>query len=156
MTTDRESRQMPKLFIGHGSPMNAIEDNIFSRGIEAVAQTLPRPKAILCISAHWETRGTFVSASPHPETLHDYGGFPKELYEVTYPAPGNLELAQRVRDLIKTDNVELDYEHGFDHGCWAVIKYLYPTADIPVVELSIDYTKPASWHYQHAEELAPL
>src|SRR5574344_252441 len=135
MTTDRESRQMPKLFIGHGSPMNAIEDNIFSRGIEAVAQTLPRPKAILCISAHWETRGTFVSASPHPETLHDYGGFPKELYEVTYPAPGNLEPAQRVRELIK---------------------HLYPKADIPVVELSIDYTKPASWHYQHAEELAPL
>lgn len=150
------SQRMPLLFIGHGSPMNAIEKSTFTDGIETVAAQLPRPKAILCISAHWETRGTFVTAASQPETMHDFGGFPRALYQVNYPAPGNVELAERVQSLLGFATVSLDTDRGFDHGCWAVVKYLFPKADIPVVELSLDYTQPAPWHYQLAGKLAPL
>src|SRR5574344_2069618 len=150
------SERMPLLFIGHGSPMNAIEDSIFTRGIVDVAVGIPRPKAILCISAHWETRGSFVTAASQPQTIHDFGGFPRALYEVTYPAPGSIELAQRVQGLLRSASVSLDEDRGLDHGCWAVLKYLFPKADVPVVQLSLDYTQSASWHYTLAKELAPL
>ena len=150
------SERMPLLFIGHGSPMNAIEDSIFTRGIAEVAAGIPRLKAILCISAHWETRGSFVTAASQPQTIHDFGGFPRALYEVTYPAPGSIELAQRVQGLLRSASVSLDEDRGLDHGCWAVLKYLFPKADVPVVQLSLDYTQSASWHYTLAKELAPL
>lgn len=150
------NKRMPVIFIGHGSPMNAIEKTIFSEGMEAVGRRLPKPKSVLCISAHWETRGTFVTAMENPETIHDFGGFPHELYEVEYPAPGNPELAKRISSLVKTTQVELNKDWGLDHGCWSVLKYLFPKADIPIVELSMDYTKPASFHYALAKELIPL
>ena len=147
---------MPVLFIGHGSPMTAIRQDCFSQGIEQVAKTLPRPKAILCISAHWETRGTAVTAMEHPRTIHDFGGFPRELYEVEYPAPGSPALAERVKALVSLANVRLDVDWGLDHGCWSVVKYLFPEADVPIVELSLDYEKSAAFHYALARELAAL
>ena len=147
---------MPALFLGHGSPMNAIENNCYTAGFQQIAKGLPIPKAILCISAHWETRGTYVTAMDRPETIHDFGGFPEPLYQFRYPAPGCLALAERVKRMIKSANVEFDYEWGFDHGCWVVMKFLYPQANIPIVELSIDYTQPAAYHYALAKELAAL
>ena len=138
---------MPALFLGHGSPMNAIENNCYTAGFQQIAKGLPIPKAILCISAHWETRGTYVTAMDRPETIHDFGGFPEPLYQFRYPAPGCLALAERVKRMIKSANVEFDYEWGFDHGCWVVMKFLYPQANVPIVELSIDYTQPAAYHY---------
>jgi len=147
---------MPALFLGHGSPMNAIEKNCYTAGFEQIAKGLPTPKAILCISAHWETRGTYVTAMDWPETIHDFGGFPEPLYQFRYPAPGCLALAERVKRMIKSANVEFDYEWGFDHGCWVVMKFLYPQANVPIVELSIDYTQPAAYHYALAKELAAL
>lgn len=150
--TDR----MPALFVGHGNPMNAIEDNIFTRGFESIAKELPRPNAILCISAHWETRGTFVTAMKQPETIHDFGGFPSRLYEVQYPAPGSPELALAIQQGITSTSVNLTNEWGLDHGCWTVAKFLFPKADIPVIEMSIDYSKPAAFHYQLGKELSAL
>ena len=147
---------MPALFLGHGSPMNAIENNCYTAGFQQIAKGLPIPKAILCISAHWETRGTYVTAMDRPETIHDFGGFPEPLYQFRYPAPGCLALAERVKRMIKSANVEFDYEWGFDHGCWVVMKFLYPQANVPIVELSIDYTQPAAYHYALAKELAAL
>ena len=147
---------MPALFFGHGSPMNAIENNCYTAGFEQIAKGLPTPKAILCISAHWETRGTYVTAMDRPQTIHDFGGFPEPLYQFRYPAPGCLALAERVKRMIKSANVEFDYEWGFDHGCWVVMKFLYPQANVPIVELSIDYTQPAAYHYALAKELAAL
>ena len=147
---------MPALFLGHGSPMNAIENNCYTAGFQQIAKGLPIPKAILCISAHWETRGTYVTAMDRPETIHDFGGFPEPLYQFRYPAPGCLALAERVKRMIKSANVEFDYEWGFDHGCWMVMKFLYPQANVPIVELSIDYTQPAAYHYALAKELAAL
>jgi len=147
---------MPVLFVGHGSPMNAIEDNEFSRTWREIGKKLPRPEAILCISAHWETRGTLVTAMAEPVTIHDFGGFPPALNEAKYAAAGSPWLAQETKDLIKKTALGLDEEWGLDHGCWSVLKQMYPQADVPVVELSIDHYKPAQYHYDLAKELAPL
>jgi 4,5-DOPA dioxygenase extradiol len=151
-----ETERMPVLFLGHGSPMNAIEENQFVDGFRQLAQTLPRPTSILCISAHWFVRGTRVTAMEMPRTIHDFGGFPRALYEVQYPAKGNPALAEGIKALLQPTTVELDVEWGLDHGAWSVIKHLYPTADVPVVQLSIDYTKPAAYHYALAQRLKPL
>jgi len=152
MKTDK----MPILFLGHGSPMNAIEENEFVKGFREIGAEIPRPTAILCISAHWETRGTFVTSMEKPETIHDFGGFPRELYEVEYPAPGSPEMAREVMEIVTKTKIEPDYQWGLDHGAWSVIKHLYPDASVPVVQLSLDYTKPAEYHYQLAKELSPL
>jgi len=148
--------QMPVLFMGHGSPMNAIEDNVFSRAWREVATSLPRPKAVLCISAHWETQGTLVTGMERPRTIHDFGGFPRALFEAQYPAPGSASLAKAVKELVRSAEVGLDEEWGLDHGCWSVLKQMYPEADVPVVELSLDYSKPPQLHYDLGKELAPL
>lgn len=147
---------MPALFLGHGSPMNAIEENEFVQGFRKVGQEIEKPVAILCISAHWETRGTFVTAMEHPRTIHDFGGFPKELFEVQYPAPGSPGLARETRDMITSAEVSFDDHWGLDHGAWSVIKHMYPDADVPVVQLSLDKTKPAKYHYELARQLAGL
>lgn len=151
-----ESELMPVLFLGHGSPMNAIEENEFVSGFRAIAKTLPTPTAILCISAHWYTRGTFVTAMEKPRTIHDFGGFPQQLFQVQYPAKGDPALAKNVKNAITKATIIEDHEWGLDHGAWSVIKHLYPNADIPVVQLSIDYTKPASYHFELAEQLKGL
>lgn len=147
---------MPVLFIGHGSPMNAIEDNEFSRGWKETAKKVPRPKAILCISAHWETKGTQVTAMKSPKTIHDFGGFPKELYELQYPAPGSGWLAGQVKSNIKKSEVLFDEDWGLDHGCWSVLRRMFPKADIPVIQLSLDHSKSADYHYELAKELLEL
>lgn len=144
------------LFLGHGSPMNALDDNVFTRGFEKVSREMPRPTAILCISAHWETRGTFVTAMEQPRTIHDFGGFPRELFEVQYPAPGSPELALETQREVRGTEVGLDYSWGLDHGCWSVVKHLYPDASVPVFEMSIDYTQPPAYHYALGKELAAL
>ncbi|MDO9000069.1 MAG: 4,5-DOPA dioxygenase extradiol [Bacteroidota bacterium] len=148
--------QMPVLFIGHGNPMNAINNNEFVNTWKTVAEKLPKPKAILCISAHWETNGTFVTAMKTPRTIHDFGGFPKELFETQYPAPGSPEFAIETKQTIKKTTVGLDEMWGLDHGTWSVLKPMYPKADIPVFQLSLDYNKPPQYHYELAKELASL
>ncbi len=148
--------KMPVLFLGHGSPMNAIEENEFVQGFRNVAKEIPRPSAILCISAHWETKGTQITTMEMPKTIHDFGGFPKELYEVQYPAPGNPELAMETKNLIEKTEVELNDKWGLDHGAWSVIKHMYPDADVPVIELSLDYGQSPQYHYELAKELSPL
>jgi 4,5-DOPA dioxygenase extradiol len=148
--------KMPVLFLGHGSPMNAIEENEFVTGFREVGKTLPKPKAILCISAHWETRGTFVTAMEKPMTIHDFGGFPQRLFEVQYPAPGSPELAQEAQKLVTKTTVGLDQKWGLDHGCWSVVKHLYPEADVPVIQMSLDYYQTPQFHYDLAKELATL
>jgi 4,5-DOPA dioxygenase extradiol len=150
------SERMPVLFLGHGSPMNAIEENEFVQGFRLLSTTLPKPNAILCISAHWLTNGTFVTAMEKPPTIHDFGGFPDELYQVQYPAPGSPKLASTTKEVIRSTPVELDMSWGLDHGAWSVIKHLYPKADVPVIQLSIDYSKPAAWHFELAKELSVL
>ena len=147
---------MPVLFLGHGSPMNAIEENEFVQGFRKTGKEIPRPNAVLCISAHWETRGTYVTAMEKPKTIHDFGGFPKELYDVQYPAPGNPELANETKGLVKKTEVGLDVNWGLDHGAWSVIKHMYPNADVPVIEMSLDYYQTPQYHYELAKELAPL
>ena len=145
---------MPVLFIGHGSPMNAIEENEFVEGWKESVRTVTKPGAILCISAHWETRGTFVTAMDDPQTIHDFGGFPQKLFEVQYPAPGNPELAGETKKIFTKNSVGLDYDWGLDHGCWSVVKRMYPEADIPVVQLSLDYSQSARYHYELAGQLS--
>lgn len=149
---------MPVLFIGHGNPMNAIEDTAFSSAWSAAATAIPRPKAILCVSAHWETEGTFVTSMKSPKTIHDFYGFPDALYQVQYPAPGSPELAERVRQAASSADVKLDdgYSWGLDHGAWSVLRRMYPGADIPVVQLSLDRTRPPRFHYELGAELAAL
>ncbi len=147
---------MPVLFLGHGSPMNAIEENEFVQGFRNVGKEIPRPNAVLCISAHWETKGTYVTAMEKPKTIHDFGGFPKELYEVQYPAPGNPELANETKSIVKKTEIGLDVNWGLDHGAWSVIKHMYPNADVPVIEMSLDYSQSPQHHYEIAKELAPL
>ena len=144
------------LFVGHGSPMNAIEDNEFRRGWGAVARRLPRPRAVLCVSAHWETAGVCVTASDRPPTIHDFYGFPRSLFEVRYPAPGHPSLARDTALLLSHADVRLDGERGLDHGCWSVLLAMYPEADVPVVQLSLDSRRPASFHYELGKQLAPL
>ncbi|MEO8002950.1 MAG: 4,5-DOPA dioxygenase extradiol [Arenimonas sp.] len=150
------SALMPALFIGHGSPMNTIEDNEFSRSWLKLGQTLPKPKAILCISAHWETMGASVTASPNPETIHDFYGFPKALFDVQYPAPGSPELANQIANLMNGEKINLDMERGLDHGTWSVLHPMYPAADIPVLQLSLDRTRSTEAHYELAKKLRPL
>jgi 4,5-DOPA dioxygenase extradiol len=150
------TEKMPVLFLGHGSPMNAIEQNEFSKGWEEIGKTLPKPNAILCVSAHWETRGTFVTAMEKPKTIHDFGGFPKELFAVQYPAPGSLELAEETKNTITKTEVGLDEKWGLDHGCWSVLKHLYPNADVPVIQMSLDHFQNPQYHYDLAKELSSL
>lgn len=148
--------KMPVLFLGHGSPMNAIEDNAFRREWQALGRQLPRPRAILCVSAHWETRGVYISAAVRPDTIHDFYGFPKALFDVRYGAPGSPELAHRVAELLSASRVHLDPARGLDHGAWGVLGPMYPDADIPVVQLSLSSLQPGAWHYDLARALAPL
>jgi 4,5-DOPA dioxygenase extradiol len=147
---------MPVLFVGHGSPMNALEDNEFSRGWRDVARRLPAPRAILCVSAHWETAGTLVTAMENPRTIHDFGGFPPALFEVKYPAPGSPWLAGEVGRSVRKTQVGLDLEWGLDHGAWSVLKQMWPEAEIPVAQLSLDAEQEGAYHYDLARELAPL
>jgi 4,5-DOPA dioxygenase extradiol len=147
---------MPVLFIGHGNPMNAIEDNEFTRGWKDIARSIPQPKVILFISAHWLTKGTYISSVVHPETIHDFGGFPQKLFDVQYPAPGDPELAKSVSELITEPPVLLDTQWGLDHGAWSVAKPMYPDANIPTLQLSIDFYKPAQYHYDLAKQLQGL
>ena len=147
---------MPALFIGHGSPMNGIEDNEFSRRWTQMAKEIPTPKAVLVISAHWFTKGTKITAMDFPKTIHDFGGFPKELFATQYPAPGNPALAKETAQLLKSAHVELDHDWGLDHGTWTVVRHMYAKADIPVLQLSIDYTKAPQYHYDLAKELYAL
>ena len=148
---------MPALFIGHGSPMNAIEDNAWSRAWRALGERLPRPRAILCISAHWETPGPWLTGSAAPPTIHDFGGFPQALFDVRYPAPGDPALAQRVVELLgEAASARIHPERGLDHGAWGVLRPMYPDADIPVVQLGIDSRQPGAWHVALAQRLAPL
>lgn len=148
--------KQPVLFIGHGSPMNGIEDNEFSRTWAAMGQEIPKPKAVLVVSAHWLTKGTHITAMDEPKTIHDFGGFPQELFNVQYPAKGSPELAEATAKLITSTNVGLDHDWGLDHGTWTVVRHMYPYADIPVLQLSIDFGKPPQYHYELAKELAQL
>ncbi len=147
---------MPVLFLGHGSPMNAIEENEFVAGFRTIGRQIRKPNAILCISAHWETRGTFVTAMKNPPTIHDFGGFPKALFDVQYPAPGSPELAAEISQMVQKTQVGMDTSWGLDHGAWSVIKHLYPDADVPVIQMSLDYRQGPQYHYELARELGAL
>ena len=150
------TEKMPVLFLGHGSPMNAIEENQFVQGFRNISKEIPIPNAILCVSAHWFTNGTFVTAMEMPKTIHDFGGFPPELFAVQYPAKASPELAKATSELLLPEIVHEDHSWGLDHGAWSVIRHLYPKADIPVIQLSIDYTKPAQYHFDLAKKLQKL
>jgi 4,5-DOPA dioxygenase extradiol len=150
--TDR----LPVIFFGHGNPMNALANNAYTEGWAEIGRTIPRPSAILSISAHWYIPNTAVTSNQRPRTIHDFGGFPAELYQVEYPAPGSLELAQRVQSLLLPTIVSLDDSWGLDHGTWSVLCHLFPQANIPVVQLSIDETQPPNFHYEVGRLLAPL
>jgi 4,5-DOPA dioxygenase extradiol len=155
-TLSETALKMPVLFVGHGSPMNAIEENEFTLYWKKLATEIEKPKAVLCISAHWLTRGTFVTAMDHPKTIHDFGGFPQALFDVNYPAPGNPALAEETAKLINSTSVGLDHEWGLDHGTWSIVKNMYPNAEIPVLQLSIDYSQSAQYHYDLAKQLGAL
>jgi 4,5-DOPA dioxygenase extradiol len=155
-TLPQQVSTMPVLFVGHGSPMNAVEENEFTRGWRAAVRDLPHPAAVLCISAHWLTRGTHVTAMDRPKTIHDFGGFPDELYAVQYPAPGHPAMARATAEAVTATAVGLDVDWGLDHGAWSVIKHLYPAADVPVLQLSIDYGKNGRYHYDLAKQLSAL
>lgn len=154
--TFASTEKMPVLFLGHGSPMNAIEENEFVAGFRNIGKTIPKPKAVLCISAHWETLGTKVTAMEKPKTIHDFGGFPKALFEVQYPVLGSPLLANEIKNNVPKNEIGLDDKWGLDHGAWSVIKHLYPAADVPVIQLSLDYSKPPKYHYELAKELSWL
>ena len=147
---------LPAIFFGHGNPMNAVSDNIYTAGWRKIGEQTPRPKAILSISAHWFVPGTGVTISTAPKTIHDFGGFPRELYQVQYPAPGDPELARRVHKMLQPLPVSFDSSWGLDHGTWSVLKHVYPDANVPVVQLSIDETQSASFHFEIGRRLAPL
>jgi len=151
-----EDYTYPVLFVGHGSPMNGIEDNDFSRQWKKQVEHLPTPKAVLVISAHWLTTGTHITAMEHPETIHDFGGFPQELFDIQYPAPGSPAIADQTKSLITSTTVGLDHEWGLDHGTWTIVRHMYPNADVPVLQLSIDYSQSASYHYELAKQLKDL
>lgn len=150
------TERMPVLFVGHGNPMNAIEENEFVQGFREISDSIERPKAILCVSAHYYTKGTRLTVAEQPKTIHDFGGFPEELFQVQYPAPGSPSLAKDTLELLKPAEVILDEEWGLDHGSWTVLKHIYPDADIPVIEMSIDYTKDANYHFELAKRLSKL
>jgi 4,5-DOPA dioxygenase extradiol len=150
------SDRLPAIFFGHGNPMNALMKNAYTQRWNAMGTQLKRPKAILCISAHWYVQDAAVTISTSPRTIHDFGGFPKELYDVQYPAPGSPDLAQRVRKLLEPISVRLDERWGLDHGAWSVLCHVYPQADVPVVQLSIDENQPPSFHYEVGKRLAQL
>lgn len=147
---------MPVLFVGHGSPQNAIEDNEYSRAWAAIGKTLPRPRAILCVSAHWETVGTRVTTMAQPATLYDFQGFPPPLYEIRYPAPGAPDLARGIKRAVSDPVVHLDFSWGLDHGAWAVLGRMFPAADVPVVQMSLDFDRPPDWHYRLGQKLRYL
>ncbi|MBR0571718.1 4,5-DOPA dioxygenase extradiol [Microvirga sp. STS03] len=151
-----QEKLMPVLFMGHGSPMNGILDNEFSQKWKKLAGEIPTPKAVLVISAHWLSKGTRITAMDFPQTIHDFGGFPQELFNVQYNAPGNPELAKETASIIKSTAVELDHDWGLDHGAWTIVRHMYPEANIPVLQLSIDYTKGPQYHYELAKELTSL
>ncbi len=153
---DEQEYLMPVLFIGHGSPMNGIEDNEFSDRWKAMAKEIPTPAAVLVLSAHWFTRGTQITAMDFPKTIHDFGGFPQEVFDVQYKAPGNPILAKETVDLLQSAHVELDHDWGLDHGTWTVVRHMYPEAEIPVLQLSIDYTRGSQYHYELAREMYAL
>jgi 4,5-DOPA dioxygenase extradiol len=155
MAPSRKNR-MPALFLGHGSPMNAIEEGAFRRGWREAARRIPRPKAVLCVSAHWETEGVRVTSSDRPGTIHDFSGFPPELYAIRYPAPGDPDLARRTTELLPDAKPALDPGRGLDHGAWSVLRAMYPDADIPVVQLSLDAGRTPQAHFDLAKGLAPL
>ena len=148
--------RMPAIFFGHGNPMNALADNSFTQAWREIGRSIPKPKSILCISAHWYIPGVAVTAMERPRTIHDFGGFPRELFEVQYPAPGSPELATRVNELLGGDVIEDESSWGLDHGTWSVLCHVFPDADIPIVQLSITDTEPARFHYDLAKKLAPL
>src|SRR6202163_2925249 len=150
------SISMPAIFFGHGNPMNAILQNRYTQAWASIGASLPRPKAVLSISAHWFVPETGVTITTAPRTIHDFGGFPRDLYQVQYPAPGDPELARRVQKMLAPLPVKLDETWGLDHGTWSVLRHVYPEADIPVVQLSIDETQPASFHFEIGRKLAPL
>lgn len=153
----KDTDPYPVLFFGHGSPMNAIEQNEFNQTWRKIGENLPKPNAILCISAHWLTNGgTYVTAVDQPKTIHDFGGFPKALFDVQYPAPGSKELVKHTIEAVGHTHVHEDMEWGLDHGAWSVLMHVFPKADVPIVQLSIDYSKPAAYHYALAKELAAL
>ncbi len=147
---------MPTIFIGHGNPMNAISQNAYTEGWRTIGRSIPRPRAIISVSAHWYIPGCGVTANVAPPTIHDFGGFPQELYAVDYPAPGSPELARRLRELLSPLEVPLDESWGLDHGTWSVLTHVFPHADIPVVQLAIDERQPPSFHYELGKRLAPL
>jgi 4,5-DOPA dioxygenase extradiol len=153
---EKSSIRMPVLFVGHGNPMNAITDNRFSRGWEDMVHDIPLPEAVLCVSAHWDTRGVRVNTSDRPETIHDFWGFPWELYDVVYPCQGSSEWAFETASIVTIIAVETDPDRGLDHGTWAVVKWMYPEADVPVFQVSLDTSMPASFHYELGQQLAPL
>lgn len=153
---NKKSELMPAVFIGHGSPMNALADSSFTKSLQLLGKNLEKPKAILVVSAHWLTKGTWVSLSPNPETIYDFGGFPDALFQVKYPAPGDPKTAQSVIETVKSIKVHPDHEMGLDHGAWTILKHIYPQANIPVFQLSIDYNQPAQFHYNLAKELGFL
>jgi 4,5-DOPA dioxygenase extradiol len=146
----RSETRMPAVFFGHGNPMNALSDNVYTRGWSALGAALPRPRAVLSISAHWYVPATAVTAAPQPRTIHDFGGFPRELYEVQYPAPGAPELAERIARMLAPTPVTLDQRWGLDHGTWSLLMHVYPAADVPVIQLSLDGTQTSRWHYELA------
>jgi 4,5-DOPA dioxygenase extradiol len=152
----KTSKMLPAIFFGHGNPMNAMMKNVYTEAWHRIGENLPRPKAILSVSAHWFVPETAVTVSVSPRTIHDFGGFPRELYEVRYPALGGPDLAQRVQKLLAPLPVRLDNSWGLDHGTWSVLRHVYPLADIPVVQLSIDETQPAAFHFEVGQKLAPL
>lgn len=148
--------KMPAIFFGHGNPLNAVQENAYTRGWEAVGRSIPAPRAIVAISAHWYTRGTQVTAMGAPRTIHDFGGFPQALYEVQYPAPGDPVLAHQLQKLLRPLEVGLDAEWGLDHGTWSVLRHVFPLADVPIVQLSIDRKQAPAFHYELGRRLAPL
>lgn len=150
------SERLPAIFFGHGNPMNAVLNNSYTQGWSLIGEQTPRPKAILSISAHWFVPETGVTVSTAPRTIHDFGGFPRELYQVQYPAPGDPDLARRVQQLLAPVPVKLDNSWGLDHGTWSVLRHVYPNSDIPIVQLSVDETQPASFHFEIGRKLAPL
>lgn len=147
---------MPTIFFGHGNPMNAVSKNAYTEGWRAIGRSIPRPEAVLAISAHWYIPGCGVTVDTAPKTIHDFGGFPRELYAVQYPAPGSPDLARRVTNLLSPLEVPLDDEWGLDHGTWSILTHIFPHADIPVVQLAIDERQPPRFHYELGKRLAPL